>query len=285
MIRANLFDFIELGQSIREFNQFVDNIKDNRAPGIDVFLQLVMLRQKFQKLQEGAEYLSVTRHPLQKVISSLDTAIGDCQEEVEEDGEKRMQFRRSMPTYSLGTIVSNISNFEHVFSAECLDTPSYVVEKTGIFNTKDLVENSILQIPSDFLVYLPDEAKNDYKNSGRCLALKLHNASAFHALRSVEAVLHKYLAYYTDEKTAQRCKSWANYVNKLKLAKDNSEKNAHPSEKVIRNIDQMRDLDRNPIMHPRDNLDENQAFLLFQNATTAIISMLEEIHESTVETK
>lgn len=277
MIRANLSHFLELGSALEKFRKFKSSIVGFEADGIDTYLALHSLWICLHRLNDNSEFLRVTKHPLQSLVEAVDSAMEECHEAGKDGSPRRL--KNKVRTYNISTISTHIDTFEHVFAAECLDTPSYVVEKVGIFNTKDLVENTLQQIPEHLLALMDQSAKDDFESAGRCLAFKLNNASAFHSLRSVESILHGYVAYFTDEATADECKSWANFVSKLNEVAKQKNRSVGPSRKVIRNIDQMRDLDRNPIMHPRDNLNASDAFILFQNATTALISMLTELSE------
>lgn len=279
MIRANLYHFLELGAAIQRFKTFTAATKGSEANAIEVYFELLPLKTSLVRLLENSDFLHITKHPLFALSKSINAALEECQEK---DGQNSLfsSFKSKVYTYNLRAITRELETFEHVFAAECLDTPSYVVEKIGIFNTKDLVENTVKQIPQELLLLMTESVRTDFENAGRCLAFKLNNASAFHSLRAVEGVLHDYVAHYVGEKITSECKSWAHYVSKLNECQKDKSLLRHPSKKVIRNIDQMRDLDRNPIMHPRDNLTSSEAFILFQNATVAIISMISDINET-----
>jgi hypothetical protein len=44
-------------------------------------------------------------------------------------------------------------------------------------------------------------------------------------------------------------------------------------------LDRMRDLDRNPLMHPRDTLDVTQADMLFSLAAITVVEMARDMEE------
>lgn len=50
-----------------------------------------------------------------------------------------------------------------------------------------------------------------------------------------------------------------------------------PDPKTLRTIREIEDLDRNPLMHPRESLDSNEAAILFNLTTSAIMAMAREL--------
>src|SRR5690606_27839346 len=70
--------------------------------------------------------------------------------------------------------------------------------------------------------------------------------------------------------------SWNDYVKAAKaLAEGDGDKK--PSPKVASMIDRMRELDRNPLMHPRDTLDEEGADMLFRLATITVYEIVKDM--------
>jgi hypothetical protein len=165
--------------------------------------------------------------------------------------------------------------FEHVFAAEVEASAIYAVPKRGIYETASLVETAFNHFPEDLLPFVNDMAKAEFAAAGRCIAFDLPTAAGFHALRACEAVLDDYYKTFAGA-NAPECKSWKDYHDKLdELIKKKA--TPCPNEKTIRNIDQLRDLDRNPVMHPRDTLDMTAALVLFNNCASAMMSMASEM--------
>jgi hypothetical protein len=84
-------------------------------------------------------------------------------------------------------------------------------------------------------------------SAGKCLAFDLPTACGFHAVRGVELMILKYLKAFGTE--TRDLKTWFDYVKAVSEAEADGRK---PSKKVAQMLDRMRDLDRNPLMHPRD---------------------------------
>ena len=71
------------------------------------------------------------------------------------------------------------------------------------------------------------------------------------------------------------------YIGDLKSKKVK----AQPSMKTLRILEQIKDLDRNPLMHPREYYSRTDAWNLFQLASSGIATMLVEIHDREDEVK
>jgi hypothetical protein len=71
----------------------------------------------------------------------------------------------------------------------------------------------------------------------------------------------------------EKLKSWYEYLNQIeKLVKELPEPKK-PSAKVAPMIQRMKDLDRNPLMHPRDTLDIAGADQLFNLAAITTVEL------------
>ncbi len=76
-------------------------------------------------------------------------------------------------------------------------------------------------------------------------------------------------------------RSWHDYIEALEeLAAQAKESNAsYPSPKVASMLDRMRQLDRNPLMHPSDSLDEMAADTLFKLGIVTITELAKDLRD------
>ena len=130
-----------------------------------------------------------------------------------------------------------------------------------------LIAKAEVNILEGALAVIGDQAKKDFREAGRCLAFEVPTAAGFPAMRATAHVLRQYYTLFTTH-PADR-KEWATCVNELTKA------GAPP--KVMQVLDQIRDLHRNPLMHPQDFLSMKDAISLFDIAKSAIGSLAEEI--------
>jgi hypothetical protein len=115
---------------------------------------------------------------------------------------------------------------------------------------------------------------SEFDSAGKCLAFDLATACGFHSLRAVELMILRYLRAF-DAKT-DNLKTWFDYVKAVEEAECEGRK---PSRKVAQMLDRMRDLDRNPLMHPRDTLDVTQADMLFSLAAITVVEMARDMRQ------
>lgn len=104
------------------------------------------------------------------------------------------------------------------------------------------------------------DAKRELEESGKCLAFERYTAAGFHALRGVECVIRQYIEALTGSLPTKR--DWGSYIDVLKR------NGADP--KLTAVLDNIRTLDRNPLMHPEDWLDVDEAVGIFTVSQTAI---------------
>jgi hypothetical protein len=115
--------------------------------------------------------------------------------------------------------------------------------------------------------------------AGHCLALEAYTASGFHALRAVEVVVHDY--YKSVSGKDKELRSWYDYIEALTDLENTREarKSDYPSPKASAMIDRMRQLDRNPLMHPRESLDEMGADNLFSLSILTITELAKDLRD------
>lgn len=139
---------------------------------------------------------------------------------------------------------------------------NYVVciESQRLLSPYNLVEKIESCFSPDTWNTMAYDAKREFEESGKCLAFERYTGSAFHALRGVECVIRQYIEKLTGSLPEKR--DWGNYVQVLK------DKGADPSLTAV--LDNIRSLDRNPLMHPEDWLDIDEAIAVFTISQTAI---------------
>lgn len=162
-----------------------------------------------------------------------------------------------------------LREFETVFAAELRVMPSYLVRRKGIYQTDMLIEHAEQAFTAEARKLLPDQAAKDFREAGRCIAFELPTAAAFHVMRVTESVLREYHAIIKKLPPGTKSPDMAVCINEIKAAGGNK--------KVTAILDQIRDLHRNPTMHPDEFLSMDEALALFDVAKSAIAAMIAEI--------
>lgn len=162
-----------------------------------------------------------------------------------------------------------LKEFETVVTNELLNTDSYFVTRKAGYDTSSLIGNAERCFPGGLAVKVP-KAIPDIREAGKCLAFELSTASGFHVLRGMETVVHAYWTAASGGKAQPRPKTLGVYIKQLT-------KYGYGSPKVIAALQQIKDLHRNPLIHPEVTIDLDEAVSLFGMCNSAISAMLKEI--------
>ncbi len=170
----------------------------------------------------------------------------------------------------LSPVSSAFAAFEAVLGAELALSPLYVVTQKAGFDTTLLIENGAACFPLDVWTKAPD-AIPDLKQATRCIAFELFTASAFHLHRANETVLGLYWDAVTDGDSRPKTRNMGDYLAKMANKKVGDAK-------VIAALKELKDLHRNPIIHPEQTIGNiDDAIALMNSVQGAMVHMLKEI--------
>ena len=198
--------------------------------------------------------------PAQSLINTLDNIYQEATKP-----EKVNEKLDPMLHYYLTT---EFQEFESVFKAEFRHGNLFLAIQKGAYDLRTLIANGELLFPSNFNDLFP-EALKDVQEGARCLAYEMYTASGFHFHRVNESVLLKYLDSVGVNRPENR--NMGAYIEALKALKD---KNKFPDEVSIC-LKNLKDLHRNPLMHPGQSIENVDDALALLNAIhTAITAMM-----------
>lgn len=164
--------------------------------------------------------------------------------------------------------MATLDNLLHALTTFLKDESNHAyivcVENQRLLSAYSLVENIATCFSPDSWNTIVAEAKREFEEAGKCLAFEGYTGSGFHALRGVECVIRQYIIKLTGSLPKKR--DWGHYIQVLK---DNG---ADPS--LIAVLDNIRTLDRNPLMHPEIWLDIDEAIAVFTVSQTAIVRLV-----------
>ena len=141
------------------------------------------------------------------------------------------------------------------------------VENQRCLSSYTLVERIEDCFSKDSWEVMDKTAKREFEESGKCLALERYTAAGFHALRGVECVIRQYLEKLTGAQLPKdRKRDWGFYIQTLK--------DSGADGNLIAVLDNIRTLDRNPLMHPEDWLNIDEAIGIFNISQTAIVRLV-----------
>lgn len=260
MEKIDLPFFYELGAKVSA----IIEMKPENTSGWSAWLAMAETNALLEKLLNSFPTLTVCRKGASQVIKameSLNETLGK---------EKNLKFDGPLPQqfhYKTHEVVNAAREFQTVLSAELQTLATYHATQKGIYSTPDLIERADHIFPESIRQKLGDHVIEEIRQSGRCLAFDNATACGFHMMRATEAVMHEYYVAVCQPQAQDKLDNWGAYLAKLRGIKQPD------VEKVVAILQQLKDQDRNLIMHPEVVLSAEEAFVLFEVAQGAIIAM------------
>jgi hypothetical protein len=160
--------------------------------------------------------------------------------------------------------------FEEAFEREHRNLDVFTVTPKGLYNTRLLIEAPENDFPKELRAALPKQALYDLQQAARCLAFDVPTACAFHVCRATESLM---LAYYAKlaghDWNLPKNKEWHQYIDHLK-------KEGAP-DKITDRLKEIKNSDRNALIHPDINVRLDEAHVLFKLCAAVNFYMAEEI--------
>jgi hypothetical protein len=221
----------------------------------------MMVRARIQ-LNKHIKDDSVFSPSLKRAAGALLRQCHDCG--LPEDGPPSLPEGYVLYAYQLNSLAQRAREFETVLANELPGLSIYSVSQHGIYATDDLITHADYHVPVKLREAVPERAKKDIAEAGRCLAFELSTAAAFHMWRALETVMNRYHQALTGKsfEDAKITRNWAEYIKALETA--------GADKKITVFLDHIRDEYRNPISHPSETLEADDAFNLFGTALSAI---------------
>lgn len=170
-----------------------------------------------------------------------------------------------------------IDEFATSFQDELDRIPIFTVTPKGNLDIRRLVKNYGEGWPKSTVELLNEFVMGDINHSGRCLAFDLPTSAGFHILRAVETCAKAYVYAATGKLPGVKNRNWGEYIERLK-----QEANAHDDVIALLRILKSK---RNPLMHPYDNLDMDEAIALLCLAQAGIDAIIDDLHRKSLEVK
>ena len=167
---------------------------------------------------------------------------------------------------------------EKTLDAELRLSEAFVLTEKR-FELKKLLDKIEKLFADNVFGYMPENAKKDFDEAGKCIAFERSTSAAFHALRATEECLRVYYRKKIPRKNHVEPLLWKSMINQLRKEGKNIPK------PLLDSYDNIRENFRNPTNHPETfyTLDEIQDLLpLCIDATTRIIK---EIHKKKIQKK
>lgn len=262
MDKVNLPFFYNLGSALKPLTEMVVTPQSR----LDALIAGFNVRSQIQLLFDSFAALTVCRASGISVIAALDTAMRWFTEtpqdkRLEQDTNADLAFQR---------LVTTAREFQTVLSAELQTLAVYQVTHGGAYSVAALIEKAETIIPEvsrKALGTISPKTLGELNQAGRCIAFDLPTAAGFHIMRAIEVLL---LAYCRAYGAKVKGRNWNSYIKALEVMTT-----ANP--KTLAVLDQIRDLHRNPTVHPEDTLTTDEGTSLLGIAQSVIIAMVTDI--------
>jgi hypothetical protein len=162
-----------------------------------------------------------------------------------------------------------ISAFEPVLRADLSIADAYYVTRKGGYDTITLITNAEALFPEAIRTKV-QSAIPEIQEAGKCLAFELCTASGIHIMRALEVVLKAYFKAVTKGEPLPKNRNIGAYLKKL-------EGGGYGDKKTIAALTQIKDLHRNPLVHPDETLTKDEAIGLWGIVISATGAMLKAI--------
>ncbi len=119
--------------------------------------------------------------------------------------------------------------------------------------------------------WLTKDEQYDIEQAGKCLAFETSTGAGFHLFRAAESVIRRYYQVVVGTLPKPKMRNWGTYLKVLR------ECGASP--KVTYAIEQIKELYRNPVMHPEERLSMDEAISLLGIVETFISTVYVDFNE------
>lgn len=170
-------------------------------------------------------------------------------------------------------IIINAQKFEPVLLAEIQKLEAFHITRKMGYGALALISHFEETFSDTTRCKLDEDVIEEIRQGGRCLAFDCYTAFGFHIMRATEAVVHQYYIVVCKPASQKPLDNWGAYISALRKIEDDDVK------KVIALLQQIKDIDRNPIMHPEWVLTQDESTEVFDSAKAAIAAMAKRLPE------
>jgi hypothetical protein len=264
MNRINCYGFYLLGKYISKVQSLGSDAKE-----LDVALASIRAERLLWTLLHNSNLkLKTTLTASDSLVTGFKHLSDMFEESVAENLGPKSEERDLKRNMLVSGVQASIEKMENVMSTELALAPIYSVPTRGVFSTDSLLDSAD-DVFEDAKDQIPDEAIADTKQAGRCLAFDLPTAAGFHIARATEAVMKKTMDALGCPALKDSQRNWGNYIKSL------DENGA--SKSTVHHLEQLKDLHRNPLVHPEVTLNQLEAQQLWSMCTSVMIALAKEI--------
>lgn len=251
MQRVSLEWFAQLGLDIRPLIKFDEKEKFD----FEVEMEMWPALFKLQSLLNGEFHLQLRAS--QPLIQSLIHSI----EKISNNDNKEEAFR-----YGKYAIKYAASQLLPVLYGELAIQNCYLIAPKRAYDIEFLIQDATKIFSNEVALELSPMEKYDVLQAGRCLAFEIPTAALFHIFRAADSVLRRWFLEVSGENDGSKPRTWRVYIDILR--KHNAD------DKILNTIEQIKNLYRNPVIHPETRVELQDALSFLGIAENLISSII-----------
>ncbi len=190
------------------------------------------------------------------------------------DDGSELDWKKKITKTTVQAIHKKLDEFETVFSMEAVGLNVYAVSQKAGYSTHTLVQRGEEVIPEEVRAHLSDYSQNEMREAGRCLVFNLPTAAGFHMLRAMESVLRESFDVLSGGAARPKTSQGGDAAMGTYIVEIEKHGAAKETLEVLR---QIKNLHRNPHMHPDAVLTMHESIVLLGIVVSAISIMVDEM--------
>jgi hypothetical protein len=166
-------------------------------------------------------------------------------------------------------IWQSASNLESLLLGELAVQPVYHVWRKRAYDTEALVGEGETIFSKELRDDLNEDELYNIREAGKCLAFEIPTAAAFHLFRCAESIIRRYYELVVGELPKPKMRNWGLYIRNLRKC--------GADEMVLAFLGQIKDLHRNPVIHPETKLGTEEALSLTAIVDSAMQAIVKDM--------
>lgn len=266
MKRADGFYLYQVGAAIQPLKNLRGTFSSTDTNGTEYNEALYVLRSSQEALEAFLKNETYRLKTSLQKGDELKISIQVLIKKLDNDADKN----KLLAWEDTWEIHQALRNFEAVLASEFGLLDLYVITKKGGYDISELMTNGQVCFPSELVAKVP-ECLQDIREGTKCVAVSLPTAAGFHLHRANEAVMHRYWDAVTNGAKRPASGNMGDYLNQL-------EQKSAGDEHVRSALKDLKNLHRNPLIHPDHTLETvEEAIALMNHIHTVILHMLKRI--------
>lgn len=153
--------------------------------------------------------------------------------------------------YSIWSVGARLQT---ILNGELAIQPVYHLWPIRAYNVEVLIAEGENVFSEEARKEFNEEEIYNLREAGKCLAFQIPTAAAFHIFRCVKSLIRRYYEVVVGKLPKPKMRNWGVYIKALQ--------DCGADQKVVSILEQIKDLHRNPVIHPESRMKDDEALTL-----------------------